>query len=136
MVAIAGAFVLAGSAYAAAPTAAQYRAQANAVCNADQKKLDALPHGITLAVYLEDAIAVTQSSLTALQKLHPPASLATLHAKVVANIRAGFPIVQRLLVRAKAGKLTAAQLGKDPALTANAKNEVSLWKQLGAKDCT
>ena len=100
----------AGAAVAAAnPTVAGFRAQANAVCATDQAQLSALPSGLTLAAYLGDALKITRRSYTALAKLSPPSSLAQLDGAVIANIKAGFPIVERLLARAKAGQLTVAQ---------------------------
>jgi hypothetical protein len=129
--------MLAGAASGArASTVTQYRAEANAICNTDSNQLQKLPSGLTLAAYLTDALKITHTAFTSLQKLSPPASLAKLHAEVIANIRAGFPIVDGLLARAKAGKLTVAQFQSDKALGANAVAESALWTKLGAKDCT
>jgi hypothetical protein len=83
-----------------------------------------------------DALKITQTAYTALKKLSPPTSLAQLHAEVIANIKAGFPIVDGLLVRAKAGKLTVAQFQSDKALGKNAAAENALWTKIGAKSCT
>jgi len=117
------------------PTAGTYRAQANAICKNEEQELTALPSGLTLAVYLQDATAVARKSLTALKHLSPPSELASLHAQVLANIEAGFPIVSRLRVRAQAGKLTLTQFENDKALTRNVAREDGLWKQLGASVC-
>jgi hypothetical protein len=116
-------------------TVAQYRAQADAICAQDQKQLSALPSGLTLAAYLVAALKLTQTAYTSLKKLSPPATLARLHAEMIANIGAGFPIVERLLVRAKAGKLTVAQFQSDKALSKNVAGENALWTQIGAKRC-
>ncbi|HUY71203.1 MAG TPA: hypothetical protein VMV08_03105 [Gaiellaceae bacterium] len=117
-------------------TVAQYRAQADAICAHDQNELSALPSGLTLAAYLVDALKITQTAYTSLKKLSPPSSLAHLHVEVIANIQAGFPIVDGLLIRAKAGKLTVAQFQNDKALGKNAAAENALWTKIGAKSCT
>ena len=131
------ALTLAGAALGAGmSTVAQYRVQADAICAHDQNELNALPSGLTLAAYLVDALKITQTAYTSLKKLSPPTSLAQLHAAVIANIQAGFPIVDGLLARAKAGKLTVAQFQSDNALGKNAAAENALWTKLGAKSCT
>jgi len=117
------------------PTAAAYRLQANAICSSENRQVSALPSGITLAVYLTDALKIADKAFAQLKQVTPPAELSRLHARVLANIAAGFPIVSGLLGRAKAGELTLAQFEHDKALTANVAEEDALWKQLGATVC-
>ncbi len=137
VVAVACALGLAAAAFGAAtPTVAGFRAQANAICATDQARLAALPSGLTLSAYLTDALKITRTAYTALEKLSPPGSLAHLEGAVIANIKAGFPIVEQLLARAKAGALTVAQFSKDKALNRNAAAENALWAKLGVKGCT
>jgi hypothetical protein len=123
------------AAAASRSSAPQYRAQANAVCAQEQKMLAALPSGITLPQYLVDAVKIAHTSFASLVKLIPPPALSKLHAEVIANIKAGFPIVNALVARAKAGKLTVAQFQNDTALVANSSKENVLWTKLGAKTC-
>jgi hypothetical protein len=116
-------------------TAPQYRAQANAICAKEEKTLQALPSSITLPGYLVEAVKIAHTAFDSLASLVPPPALSRLHAEVIANIEAGFPIVKILVARAKAGKLTIPQFEDYPALVANAAKENALWKKLGANTC-
>jgi hypothetical protein len=135
---VATAVLLAWSAAAGAATApgvARYRAQANAICASDSKQLSRLPSGLTLAAYIGDALKITRASYASLSRLSPPASLAALHRRVLATEKAGFPVVERLLAKAKAGKLTVTRFEDDKGLNASAAAETKLWKQIGARVC-
>lgn len=128
--------MLANAAYGVhGSTVAQYRAQANAICVQEDKQLNALPSGLTLATYLPHALTIARAAYTSLSRLSPPASLSGTHADLLANVKAGFPIVSGLLARARAGKLTVAQFEADKSLAANVTRENGLWKKIGAKKC-
>jgi hypothetical protein len=133
---VVAAAALAGAAVAAAPpTAVQYRAKANAVCRLDAKRAQAAGHTGNLGLAIQAQLQIAQTSYAQLRKLVPPATLRSLNARVLANIRAGIGIVQGLLAQAKAGTLTAAEFQSTPRLAQNASQEIALWKQLGASVC-
>jgi hypothetical protein len=124
------------AALGAAPlTVAQYRAQANTICTNDGKQIDKLSTHLTLPQYLTAAVKISRASYNSLGRLSPPAALATYHAQLIANLESGFPIIDGLLARAKAGKLTIKQFEANKPLQANVVHENALWKKIGATAC-
>ena len=118
-----------------ARTEAAYRAQANAICSTENREIGALPSGVTLVLYPTDALKIAHRAYAAMTRVAPPSGLAPLSTRVPANIAAGFPIVSRLLDRAKAGQLSLAQFEHDKTLGANVAEEDALWRRLGATVC-
>jgi hypothetical protein len=117
------------------PTAAAYRAQANAICAAADQESNARPAGLTLSAAIADGLKIARNVYASLRRLTPPSELAQLHAEMLANIKTGLGLVSTLLDRAKDGGLTAKQFATNRALVENVSRRTALWKKIRVAAC-
>lgn len=115
---------------ATALTAAQFRQKANAICLSLYRKK--IPKGLAgLTAILVDGRAADSS----LEALRPPASLATLDARLIQIEKAGAAYVATLVKEEKAGRKFTALSILSPRFVQLGGEEDRLWRKLGVDVC-
>jgi hypothetical protein len=114
-------------------TAAQFRAKATAICTALNGYQ--IPADVSFVAGMQGALAQTRSSVKALGRLEPPASLRTLHAQALQEESRLVDDFSTLLAQVRSHDLTPSKvidaLGKD----AHATHAANLWRRLGIPAC-
>lgn len=119
-------------------TVAQYRADANAVCETLNRESASpgYPPGATLVVKLEWGLGAVRTAYESLKRLRPPLQLSKLNSEVLTGPLP--PLLVSVVARAKDGQITAEEAEADlsgPYFTREAKREDALWGKLGVRSC-
>jgi hypothetical protein len=113
-------------------TPGQYRHQVNAICSEfNQYRLPAIGVANGLGAILVKA----RAAVADLRRLHPPRSLAELHAEILTANTRRLEVFGSLLAQLKSKKITLSQFAERMAKNPYPAQANELWKRVGATDC-
>jgi hypothetical protein len=119
-------------------TSAAYLTDVNSVCSIAHRQQAVVKKSTSPADFgrfIREMVFTERGKLSALGHLSPPAALSSLHAAVLANLRAQIALGDALPADLGAKVMTQRAITAGTKLDALATAQVALWKKIGAATC-